>query len=379
MHKILFPHPPSVPLALVIDLKAVAHNYRTLRSLTKEGTICAAVLKANAYGLGIKEVASCLYQEGCRHFFLAHLSEAIELQHVLKHDSFIYVLNGLRKGDEEVYAYYNLIPVLSDISQIQAWNTFSKNKQQCLKAAIHFDTGLMRTGLTPQDMKSLGLADFSHTEIVCVMSHLACTYQYSHPMNKAQQIAFDALRKHFPFALASLANSGRVFFGPEYHYDLTRVGLALTGCRSAIPQGTYCLKPAIKAYAQILQINEISRGQSVGYDATFIASRASRIATVGVGYADGYLRSLSNRGAIYFNGYTLPVVGRVSMDLITIDITEVPPDQVRIGDWIELFGDHIRIDALAEKAETISWELLTRLGSRFERFYLTAQKPNEVI
>ncbi len=379
MRKTLFSHPPSVSLALIIDLGAVASNYRTLRSLAKKGTICATVLKANAYGLGIKEVASCLYQEGCRHFFLAHLSEAIELQCLLKQDSFIYVLNGLRKGDEEVYAHYNLIPVLSDVSQIHAWNTFSKNKQQCLKAAIHFDTGLMRTALTPQDMKSLELADLSHTEIVCVMSHLACTYQYSHPMNKVQQIAFDVLRKRFPFAFASLANSGGVFLGPEYHYDLTRVGLALTGCRSAIPHGTYCLKPAIKAYAQILQINEISSGQSVGYDATFVASRASRIATVGVGYADGYLRSLSNRGGVYFNGYTLPIAGRVSMDLITIDITEVPPDQIRIGDWVELFGDHIYIDALAEKAGTISWEILTRLGPRFERFYLNTQQPNEVI
>lgn len=377
MAKIKFPHSPSVPLALVVDLDAIAHNYRSLCSLAKKGTLCGAVVKANAYGMGIKEVAPRLYQEGCRHFFVAHVSEAIELQCFIDKGTSIYVLNGLRPGDEEVYAHYGLIPVLSDLDQIQAWNSFSKKRKECLKAALHFDTGITRTGISPNVVRDMGLLELSHIEIVCIMSHLSCAYDPTHPMNESQRLAFDALRKRFPFALGSLANSGGLFLGPEYHYNLARVGLALTGCRTAVPQGKYSLKPVLKAYAQILQINDVPRGSSIGYDATFITSRASRIATVGVGYADGYLRSLSNRGEVYFEGNLLPVVGRVSMDLLTIDITNVPPHQIRSGDWVELFGDHLLVDDLATKAETIPWELLTRLGSRFERFYSTAKKTKE--
>lgn len=374
MDKISFPQPPSVPLALVIDLGAVVQNYRQICSSLKKGAMCAAVLKANAYGMGVKEVAPLLYQEGCRHFFVAHLSEAIELKCFVEEDSSIYVLNGLRQGDEEVYFRYTLIPVLSDLDQVQAWNVFSRKKNQCLKAALHFDTGMTRTGILQKEIKNLELSNLSHTEIVCVMSHLACTYQPSHPMNEAQRLTFDTLRQQFPFALASLANSGGLFLGPKYHYQMTRAGLALTGCPSLLCQGNKQLKPALKAYAQILQIHEISRGDSVGYDVAFIASRASRIATLGVGYADGYLRSLSNQGEVFFEGRKLPVVGRVSMDLLTIDITDIPSDEIRVGDWVELFGDHISIHTLAEKAGTISWEFMTRLGPRFERFYLNAHK-----
>jgi len=377
MVKIEFPHSPSVPLALVIDLDAMVHNYRSLCSLAKKGTLCGSVLKANAYGMGVREVAPRLYQEGCRHFFVAHVSEAIELQCFIGKETSIYVLNGLRPGDEEVYAHYGLIPVLSDIDQIQIWNSFSKNRKECLKAALHFDTGMMRTGIASNIVKDFGLLELSHIEIVCVMSHLSCTYDPTHPMNEAQRLSFDSLRKRFPFALGSLANSGSLFLGPEYHYNLARVGLALTGCRTAVPHGKYILKPVLKAYAQILQINDVPRGSSIGYDATFITSRPSRIATLGVGYADGYLRSLSNRGEVYFEGNLLPVVGRVSMDLLTIDITDVPSHQIRLGDWVELFGDHLLVDDLAKKAETIPWELLTRLGSRFERFYFSENRAKE--
>ncbi len=377
MAKVSFPHSPSGPLALIIDLEALSHNYRTLCSQLKDGVSCAAVLKANAYGMGIKEASTHLYQTGCRHFFLAHLTEAIELQQFVKRDASIYVLNGLRKGDEEAYAHYDLIPVLSDLIQIQTWNTFSKKKQQRLKAALHFDTGMTRTGISSRSLRELNLENLSHTEIVCVMSHLACAYQASHPMNEIQRLSFEALRHRFPSALASLSASGGFFLAPDYHYDLIRPGLALTGCRSAMIHGEYRLKPVLKAYAQILQINEIDCGESIGYDATFTALRASRIATLGVGYADGYLRSLSNCGEVYFDGHLLPVVGRVSMDLLTIDVTDMPPDNIHVGDWVELFGDNVWADKLAEKAGTVSWEFFTRMGSRFERFYLNPQKITE--
>jgi alanine racemase len=377
MTKIHFPSHPSLPLVLVIDLDAVAHNYQSVCTHIKKNTRCAAVLKANAYGMGVKEVALRLYHEGCRHYFVAQLSEAIELRAFVKQDASIYVLNGLRRGDEEVYAHFNLIPILGDPLQIHLWNSFCQSKGESLKATLHFDTGLTRTGLSETAVKSLGLLQVSHMEIVCIMSHLACAYQANHLMNENQRTAFDELQKRFPFALASFSSSGALSLNPNYHFDMVRTGLALTGCRSAIPHGEYTLKPALKAYAQILQINEISQGRSIGYNATFIAPRTSRIATIGVGYADGYLRSLSNRGEVYFEGHKLPVVGSISMDLATIDITDLPPNKIGIGNWVELFGDHLWASKVAEKAGTISWELYSRLGPRFERFYVNSHEAKE--
>ena len=249
MVKLPFPHTPSISLALVIDLEALAYNYRILRSGLKKGAHCAAVLKANAYGMGIKETSMRLYQEGCRHFFTAHLAEAIELRCYVPKDVFIYVLNGLRKGEEKVYARYNIIPVLGDLEQVHNWNTFAKTQKECQRATLHFDTGMTRTGLSQNEFKDLELSRFSHTEIVCVLSHLACPYQPEHPMNEAQRHNFDAIRKRFPFALASLANSSGCFLGPQYHYDIVRIGLALTGCHTAISLGNISLKPVVKAYS----------------------------------------------------------------------------------------------------------------------------------
>jgi alanine racemase len=378
MHNSDFPNPPSVPLALVVDLDAIVHNYRVLRSYLKKGSICAAVLKANAYGMGVKEVAPLLYKEGCRHFFLAHLSEAIELKNLVGGDSFIYVLTDLRRGDEETYIHNNLIPILSNMSQIKAWNAFSKKKGMCLKAALHFDTGMIRTGLSPSIVKDIELMALSHIEIVCVMSHLACPYQVDHPMNESQRIAFDELRHRFPFAMGSLANSGGLCLGRSYHYEMARPGIGLTGCRTSIPIGEYKLKPAIKAYAQILEINPIQPGDCVGYDLTYVASKPSRIAMLGAGYGDGYPRSLSNKGEVYFKGHILPVVGRVSMDVFTIDVTDVPPSTIHPGEWVELFGDNLPAFKVAEKAGTITHELFSCLGTRFERFYVGEQQAEAV-
>ncbi len=377
MTNISFPQKPSVPLALIIDLDAVAHNYRALITQLKEGAICAAVLKANAYGMGIKEVAQRLYHEGCRHFFVALISEGIELMSILKKDAEIFILNGLRKGDEDIYAHFNLIPVLGDPHQIHIWNSFCERKGKCLKAVLHFDTGMTRTGLPSKAVQNLGVLQVSNMEIVCVMSHLVCTYQPDHPMNEMQRLNFETLKKKFPFAKASLANSGGFMLGQKYHMDMIRPGLAFTGCPTAVPKGFYKYKPAIKAFAQILQINEIQAGESVGYDATFVANRTSRIATLGVGYADGYFRNLSNKGEVFFNGHKLPIVGRISMDLMTIDVTSLDPQTIHPGDWVELFGDNIPLHEVAEKAGTISYELITRLGSRFERFYLTSIQAEE--
>lgn len=358
-----FPQKPAVPLALLIDLDALAHNYHTVQACLKKGTVVGAVLKANAGGVGIKEAGARLYKEGCRHFFLAYVTEAIELKPFVGDDSFIYVLSGLRRGDEEVYAHYNLIPVLSDVSQVQLWNVFARSKNKCLKAVLHVDTGLTRTGLSAEEVKTLSLLDISNIEIVCIMSHLACSAEATHPMNEAQRLCFDALRQRFHTIPASFVSSAGVMISPAYHYDIVRTGLALVGCVSV---HNPALRPVIQAYGQVMQIHQIQPGTTVGYGADFVAQRPSRIATIGVGYADGYFRSLGNKGDVYFRGYIIPVVGRISMDFTTLDVTDVP---IEIGDWVELFGDHISAHQVATQAGTISWELLSRLGTRFERFY----------
>lgn len=363
-----FPHNPSVPLALLIDLEALGHNYRTLCASLQKGTICAATLKANAYGMGVKEVAPRLYQEGCRHFFVAYLSEALELKSYVGEDSSIYVLAGLRRGDEAAYDHYNIVPVLGDISQVQNWNIWGQRKNKSVKAVLHLDTGMTRTGLSSEALKNLTLLDLSNIELVCIMSHLACAYQPGHSMNEIQRQGFDELRKRFQAIPASLSSSGGLCLGPPYHYDIVRPGLSLAGCASTTQPG---LKPVLKAYAQVVQINDILPGTSIGYDADFIAQRPSRIATLGVGYADGYFRSLGNRGEVYFKGHFLPVVGRISMDFITVDVTGL---DIHSGEWVELFGDNVPVHILAEKAGTVSWELFTRLGPRFERFYLSSKK-----
>lgn len=365
-----FPHTPSVPIALVIDLDALAHNYQILRTDLKKGTLCGAVVKANAYGMGIKEATTRLYHEGCRHFFVAYLSEAIEMKSYLGEDCFIYVLGGLREGDEEAYAHYNVIPVLGDLLQVRAWNTFAQRENKCLKAILHLDTGMTRTGLDSEAIKNLSLLDLSNIELMYVMSHLACAYQPDHPMNESQRQLFDNLRKRFHTIPASFASSGGLRLGPTYHYDLVRPGIALTGCRVA---NNPKLKPVLKAYAQVMQLNHIPAGTSVGYDATFIAQRPSRIATIAGGYADGYFRGLSNRGEVFFKGQILPLVGRVSMDSFTVDVTNVA---IQTGDWVELFGENISAHAVASKVGSVSWELFARLSPRFERFYIGSRQTN---
>ena len=373
MVDISFPHIPSVPLALFIDLEALGHNYRTICANLQKGTICAAVLKANAYGMGVKEIAPRLYQEGCRHFFVVYLPEALEIKSYVGEDSSIYVLAGLRQGEEEIYDRYNITPVLGDMAQVQNWNNWGQKKNKSVRAILHLDTGMTRTGFSSEALKILTLSDLSNIELICIMSHLACAYQPDHPMNENQRQIFDELRKRFPKIPASLSASGGLCFGPSYHYDIVRPGLALTGCRSA---GDLGLKPVLKAYAQVIQINHILPGTSVGYDTEFIAQRPSRIATLGSGYADGYFRTLGNRGEVYFKGQFLPVVGRISMDHITVDVTDI---DIHPGEWVELFGDNIPAHVLAEKAGTVSWELFTRLGQRFERFYLSSKQQKQSV
>ena len=335
---------------------------------------CAAVVKADAYGLGMAKVAPALARAGCYTFFVATLGEASELRALLP-DATIYVLNGLFAGTAHLYRELGLRPVLNSGDEIEEWAAFCSAAGEKLTAAIHIDSGMNRLGLSAAEVKSVeGTKSlWSAFELTLVMSHLACSDDPDHPKNEAQRNNFDALRAKLPRAPASLANSGGMLLGQAYHYDLVRPGIGLYGGRTR-RTGANPFAPVVQLAGRILQVRDVPAGETVGYGATRALKRRSRIATVAVGYADGFFRSLSVADGkhglqVYLGAYPAPLLGRVSMDLITVDTTDVPPDLARRGARVELIGRHLPADELAAHAGTIDYEVLTNLGARATRRY----------
>ncbi len=342
---------------LTIDPAALQHNYRLLAK--KAGTaITASVVKADGYGLGIAHVAPVLHEAGCRDFFVANLDEAIELR-ALVPDAAIYVFHGIRNaGQAAIMLEHNLTPELNSEAECTLWQQQGQGKP----AILHVDTGMTRLGV---DMHALETLDLSGINLCYIMSHLACMGEPDHPLNATQKQAAERLRTHFPTVPLSIANSGGVATDGSYHHDMVRVGCSLYGINS-VPTHILDLQQVAKLEASIIQLRTLQEDTPVGYGATEIAKAGSVLATVPVGYADGYLRSLSNKGAYgSIKGVEVPLVGRVSMDLLVLDVTHVP--DIQLGDKIELLGPNVPVDMLAEKAGTIGYEVLTRLGSRFKR------------
>ena len=352
---------------LTIDLDAVAANYRLLAERAA-GAECAAVVKADAYGLGMARVAPALAAAGCRGFFVAHADEGAALRALLPEVD-IYVLNGARPGDGPVFAEHRLMPALNDLGHIEDWARIGR-EQGPLPAALQVDTGMSRLGLPPDEIERLAaeperLADIP---IRLVMSHLACAEEPGHAMNAAQRDEFLALRARLPPAPASLANSSGIFLGPDYHFDLVRPGAALYGVNPC-PGEANSMAPTVRLEARILQVRDVDRPKSVGYGAAHRVTSPARIATIAIGYADGYLRSLSDRGHCHVGGVKVPVVGRVSMDLVTLDVSAVTPDRARPGTRVDLLSDRHTVDDLAAEAGTIGYEILTSLGRHHHRRY----------
>ena len=364
---------------LTIDLGAIADNYRQLRDRVAPAAECAAVVKADAYGLGAKHVVPVLHEAGCRTFFVALLDEGIAVRQVLYacappaaggNEPTIYVLSGLTENTAHVFAEHRLRPVLNSIGDIDAWKAFARDAVSQTAAAVHVDTGMSRLGLPENELASLRdaperLAGF---RLGHVISHLACADDPDHPLNALQRDAFEAARASLPTAPGSLANSSGIFLGPSFHADMVRPGCALYGVAPTSGQPNP-MKQVIRLQGKILQIREIDTHQTVGYGATHRAEKRTKIATVAVGYADGYLRYLSNRGSAHIGDYRVPLVGRVSMDLTTFDVTDVPGNLVHPGALIDLIDQSITVDALAEDADTIGYEILTGLGARYHRVY----------
>ncbi len=359
------PSSDSAGAILTIDLAALVANYRRLQAALGAAE-CAAVVKADAYGLGLAPMARALARAGCRSFFVAHQIEGQALRALLT-DADIYVLLGPMPGTEPGFAADRLIPVLSTPAQVEGWSARAANHP----AALHLDTGLNRLGLGPAQLDDLLAAPdrLAALDLRLILSHLAAAEEPENPTNRKQLERFNAMKAKLPAAPASFANSSGIFLGPDYHFDMGRGGVALYGVNPTPGHPNQMLE-VVRLQGKILALREIDRGEGVGYGAAYRAAGPRRIATVPVGYADGYFRSLGNKAFAAVDGQRIPVVGRVSMDLITLDVTELPAGVAEVGRLVDLIGGAVPLDAVAAAAGTIEYEILTALDSRYHRRYL---------
>lgn len=355
---------------LTVDLAAIAENYRRLRARVAPDE-CAAVVKADAYGLGLDPVAPTLWRAGARTFFVAQLTEAIALRGLLP-TARIGVLGGLMPGCEGDYLAHDLVPTLNHLGELERWRAAARQTGRRLPAYLHIDTGMTRLGLDRPELDRLATewTLLDGVEILAWMSHLACADMPEHPQNGRQQQRFAAALARLPQAPGSLANSSGIFLGPEFGFGLARPGCALYGVNPTPGRPSPMTHP-VRLDGRVLQVRRVDAGDGVGYGASHEMPRDGIIATISIGYADGFLRSLSNRGAVWVGEQAAPLVGRVSMDLITADVTDLPLDAVRPGRLVEVIGPHRSLDAVAADAGTIGYEVLTSLGQRYARRYLS--------
>jgi alanine racemase len=355
---------------LEIDLAALVTNWRILRDRHGAGRDTAAVLKADGYGLGAIRVAESLHAAGCRHFFTAHLMEAVEIRPILR-DSLVSVLHGLGPGEAAAFIEHGLVPALGTLGEVEAWNGAALAAGRRLPALLHVDTGMNRTGLSPAEFERLAAEPkaMEGLDLLYVMTHLVAADSPASPLNGLQARAFAAAAARFPGVPRSFANSSGIFLGEAFASDLARPGAALYGVNPT-PDRPNPMRPVARLRARIMQLRAVGAGEGVGYDHQWRPKRPSRIATLPVGYADGYHRVLGNQASVALAGQLCPVVGRVSMDLITVDVTECP--EAAIGDWCEVIGPMVPAEQLAALAGTNAYEILTSLGRRFHRVYLGA-------
>jgi len=321
------------------------------------------------------QVAPALAHTGCKTFFVATLGEGEALRRLLP-DATIYVFAGLMPGTAGQYGRHHLRPVLNSAEEIKEWAAFSASEGERLACAVHIDSGMNRLGLSAEEVDEVAALRhlWSAFTLSLVMSHLACSDEPKHPKSAAQRETFDRLRARLPKALASLANSGGILLGRAYTYDLVRPGIALYGGKPHT-EGQNLFKPVVHLKGRILQVRNAGPGETIGYGATRTLKRPSRIAIVSVGYADGFFRSLSIEDgreglAVYLGLHSAPILGRVSMDLITIDVTDVPEQRTRRGEWVEAIGPNVSAQEFARHAGTIDYEVLTNLGRRAFRRYI---------
>ena len=364
---------------LTIDLGALVQNWRRLRE-EAGGAESAAVVKADAYGTGLERAVGALARAGCSTFFVAHLAEGVRARATCP-SAVIYILNGLPPGACDAFAAHDLRPVLGSGEEIAEWAAFSTAAGRRLPAAIHVDTGMNRLGLRPDEALALrASADLKAFEPALLMSHLVSAESPDDPINARQIDDFAAVRAAFPGVPASLCNSSGIFLPQRTHLDLVRPGYAIYG-GNPTPGRTNPMREVVRLQGRIIQLRSAEAGETIGYNAQWRAIGRRRLATISVGYADGFPRAASATDAKRENGAALgealvagrrcPFAGRVSMDLVVIDVTDLPEGSIGRGDLVTLIGDDLGLDQVAERAGTIGYEILTSLGRRYARTYLS--------
>lgn len=363
---------PSNP-QLVVDLSALIRNYRTLQGVAR--CEVAAVVKADAYGLGMKPVVETLVGAGCHTFFAAYASEGAQVRAIAP-DAEIFIFAPFVEVDADLLFDNSLKPCLYDVSQARTFSAAAWERGRHARAALHVETGINRLGMNRKAVETF-LSDESlqSIKIDLLMSHLACADDLESPNNRSQLEEFVGYREKFPDLRASLANSAGIFLGPEYHFDMVRSGIALYGHDPHYEKIPARVVPVATLQARLGQIKTVEPGQSVGYGATVTCATATRLGVVLAGYADGIMRRLGNEGpegpqTVSINGHRAPIFGRVSMDLITVDLSQFAPDEVKPGALVEIFGCDVKVEELAQRARTIPYEIFTHVGSRVPRVYV---------
>ncbi|MFK8039830.1 MAG: alanine racemase [Rickettsiaceae bacterium] len=356
---------------LEINLSNICSNYLTISAMCSTASL-ASVVKSNAYSLGANKIAPALESVGCSIFFVASFKEAMSLRGYLKNSSYIYVLNGIFQGQESDFINNNLIPVINNLWQLNIWNQFAKYLHKKLSCILHFDTGMNRLGLTHNQIIKIINDDnlIDGLQFAYIMSHLSCGHNAHHLHNKQQLDKFQNYLNYFPSSKSSLANSAVLSLGPEYHFDMVRIGAALYGLEKARKEKNSDIKSVISLNAPIIQLNSIPKDSHIGYDLTFTANSNRLIATLPLGYGDGYPIEASNIGKAYIQGYEAKIVGRVSMDLVNIDVTDVPNELLFIGQQVSLISPHYTIQDLADDINISCYNVLINLMSnRYDIIY----------
>lgn len=355
---------------LTIDLGALARNYHLVDQKTGNACKTACVVKADAYGLGLKEIVQRLKAEGCQNFYVAGLQEGLRLREIDQKIK-INIFNGFYKEYEQDYLQNNLIPVLNSLEEIKDW----KNIRTGAPCAVHFDTGMNRLGLNKQETQKFfeDPALSKDLNIKTVLSHFACADEDGNEMTEMQYQRFLEITRYFPEAKKSLSNSFGAFRNASYHFDEIRPGISLYG-GNPMPGHQNPMELVVHLFTRILTIHNAKAGETVGYGATHKFEKDTTLATLALGYADGFFRHLGNNSKVYWKNQACPVIGRVSMDLITVDIGHIlghiQGEKPKPGDSMEILGHHQTIDDLAQAAGTIPYEIITSLGNRYERIYV---------
>jgi alanine racemase len=343
---------------LEVDLSALRANYHRLRTRHAKHAV-AAVVKADAYGLGVAMVSRTLWDEGCQEFFVATLEEGITLRAALP-DARIGVFSGVQAGEEKAFALHALMPVLNSPEMVARWKGAGHKAQ-----VVHVDTGMTRLGLTTTQTRELAPALAGDSPLV--ISHLACANTPQHEKNAEQLSRFAEALAFFPSSRASLANSAGVFLPSEFHFDVARPGCALYGINPA--EGDNPMQHVATLSAPVIQMRTLDRDETVGYGATYAAPKGSHIAVVALGYADGFFRSLGGVAFAYLAGVRVPVVGRVSMDMVALDASALSEAQLAAATRAQFINAQQTVDAVADMAGTIGYEVFTRIGNRVQRLY----------